>query len=172
LPPSASSRNTQGVVRICFVCLGNICRSPTAEGVMRHLLKQRGLTHLAEVESAGTAAYHEGEPPDRRSIRFAKARGIVVDGQARQFHRADFARFDYVLALDERNLLDLEHLRPPGTRGHLSLLLAFDPESPAGAGVPDPYYGGNVGFEHVLDLCQRACHGLIEHLLERQQKGG
>lgn len=136
---------------------------------MRHMVRQRGLAHLIQVESAGTAAYHEGDGPDTRSVSAAKARGIEVSGRARQFRAADFERFDYVLALDERNLADLEHIKPTRTRARLSLLLAFDPLSEPGASVPDPYYGGRAGFEHVLDLCERACEGLIDRILADRQ---
>lgn len=155
------------MVRLCFVCLGNICRSPTAEGVMRHLVEQAGLTSLIEIDSAGTAAYHTGNPPDRRSRQAAAARGIEVGGRARQFQAADWDRFDYVLAMDRSNYEDLERIAPPEARSKLFLLRSFDPASPPGASVPDPYYGGAEGFEEVLDLCEAACRGLLDHLLER-----
>lgn len=152
------------MTRVCFVCLGNICRSPTAEGVMRHLARARGLLQALHIDSAGTAAYHTGEAPDRRSIKRAALRGIAVGGRARQFLREDFARFDYVLALDDRNLAHLADIKPADSRCELRLLLDFDPDSPSGASVPDPYYGGTAGFDHVLDLCERACHGLLDHI--------
>lgn len=138
---------------------------------MRNLVKQYDVSRLVEVDSAGTSAYHEGDTPDSRSISAARARGIVVGGRARQFRTADFDRFDYVLAMDERNLQDLEAMYPEGAKTRPVMLLSFDPLSPPGAGVPDPYYGGKGGFEHVLDLCERACAGLLEHILTKTGKG-
>jgi protein-tyrosine phosphatase len=152
-------------VRVCFVCLGNICRSPTAEGVMRGLLQREGLDARVLVESAGTAGYHVGELPDRRARAAAKLRGVALESRARQFRAADFARLDYVLAMDAENVSILEAIAPDAAaRAKVRLLRSFDPEAPAGAAVPDPYYGGDDGFEHVLSLCERACSGLIAHL--------
>jgi protein-tyrosine phosphatase len=152
-------------VRVCFVCLGNICRSPTAAGVMKHLIGREGLSERVAVESAGTADYHTGELPDRRARAAARARGIDLDSRARQFVPADFDRFDYVLAMDSENECNLKRLAPDArARAKLRLLRSFDPASPLGAPVPDPYYGGNDGFEQVLDLCEAACSGLIAHL--------
>jgi protein-tyrosine phosphatase len=138
---------------------------------MRHLAEQRGLLDTLEIDSAGTAAYHAGEPPDRRSIKHARARGIAVGGRARQFVPRDFGRFDYVLALDANNHADLRAMRPDGSRCQLQLLLDYDPESPAGSSVPDPYYGGGAGFDHVLDLCERACNGLLDHIVTQARQG-
>ena len=153
------------MIRVCFVCLGNICRSPTAEGVMRHLVERAGLTSEVEVDSAGTAAYHAGEPPDARSRAAAKARGMTVGGKARQFKTKDWDRFDYVVALDRSNFADLSAAAPTKqARSKLHLLRSFDPASPEGAAVPDPYYGGADGFEEVLDLCESACTGLLERI--------
>lgn len=153
------------MVRICFVCLGNICRSPTAEGVMRHIVREAGLEGRIEIDSAGTAAYHAGEMPDARAAQAARLRGIDLSGRARQFKARDWQRFDYVLAMDRSNLRDLEASAPSSAvRGKLSLLRAFDPDSPSGAGVPDPYYGGDAGFDEVLDLCEAACRGLLGHV--------
>ena len=157
------------MVRVCFVCLGNICRSPTAEGVLRHLLEREGLSTRVEVESAGTAAYHAGEPPDRRARAAAARRGIEVSGQARRFRREDWERFDYVLAMDRDNYDDLAELAGAQHLTRLHLCRSFDAESPEGASVPDPYYGGASGFDEVLDLCEAACAGLIAHL--RRQHG-
>lgn len=154
------------MIRVCFVCLGNICRSPTAEGVMLHLLEQHGLSHAVEVDSAGTAAYHTGSRPDERSLRAASKRGIQLPGRARQFQAEDFARFDYVLALDDSNFADLKRLAKGKHAERLFLLRDFDPAGAKGASVPDPYYGGEDGFETVLDLCHAACTGLIRHLRE------
>ncbi len=153
------------MIRVCFVCLGNICRSPTAEGVLRHLVEAAGLGDRIAVESAGTCAYHVGDPPDPRARAAARARGIVVDGRARQFERADFARLDHVIAMDTDNLRDLVAMAPDAAaEAKLSLLLDFDPDSPPGASVPDPYYGGPDGFDQVLDLCLAGCRGLLAQL--------
>jgi protein-tyrosine phosphatase len=153
------------MIHVCFVCLGNICRSPTAEGVLRHLVGAAGLDPVVAVESAGTAAYHVGERPDPRSRAAARKRGIVVDGHARQFQRADFARLDYVIAMDAENRRDLLALAPnPAAAEKVSLLLAFDVDSPPGASVPDPYYGGPDGFDHVIDLCLAGGRGLLAHI--------
>lgn len=152
-------------VRVCFVCLGNICRSPTAEGVMRKLVEAEGLADRIEIDSAGTAAYHVGERADKRSRQAAKRRGIALESRARQFGKADFTTQHYVLAMDRENLSNLESLiAGEDYDGHLSLLRDFDPLAPAGAEVADPYYGGEAGFERVLDQCEAACRGLIEHI--------
>ena len=153
-------------VRLLFVCMGNICRSPTAEGVMRRLLREQGLEDAVEVDSAGTGDWHVGNAPDRRATAAAHARGIALEGAARQVAQADFSEFDLILAADRRNLRDLEAVLPAGARAKLHLLREFDPGS-AGApdlDVPDPYYGGDDGFEHVLDLVEAACRGLLDDL--------
>lgn len=134
---------------------------------MRHLLEQEALTDRVEVDSAGTAAYHAGEPPDRRATRAALARGIRLGGLARAFRASDWDEFDYVLAMDAENFDDLAAAAPNVHRSKLHLLREFDPDSADDAGVPDPYYGGAAGFEHVIDLCEAACRGLIRHLRER-----
>lgn len=161
------------VVGVCFVCLGNICRSPTAEGVFRHLVKAAQLDGLIHIDSAGTAAYHSGEQADRRSAAFAARRGYELLGVARQFEPADFERFDYVLAMDSDNLLELMALkrRAKISTGHLGLFRAFDASAPSDASVPDPYYGGDAGFEEVLNQCERACAGLIAHLQRQHALG-
>lgn len=153
------------VVRICFVCLGNICRSPTAEGVMKALIEREGLADRVHVDSAGTGAWHAGERADARSRETAQRRGLSLDSIARQFTRADYDRFDYILAMDADNLRDLERLAPSdAARAKVRLFRSFDPSSPANAGVPDPYYGGDRGFDDVFDLCEAACQGLLEHV--------
>jgi low molecular weight protein-tyrosine phosphatase len=152
-------------VSVCFVCLGNICRSPTAEGVMKHLLARHALGDRVHVESAGTEGYHVGELPDRRSRLAARARGVVLESRARQFTRGDFERFDYVIAMDGSNREHLSALAPDAAaRAKLRLLRSFDPAAAPDAPVPDPYHGGPAGFELVLDQCEAACQGLIEHL--------
>lgn len=160
-------------VSVCFVCLGNICRSPTAEGVFRAALAREGLVDLVEVDSAGTAAYHEGERADSRSRSFAKKRGYELSSIARQFKSEDFERFDYVLAMDQQNLTDLQQTasRTKSRIKHLGLFRAFDETAKEGSGVPDPYYGGDRGFDEVLDQCERACAGLIRHLRQHHLSG-
>ncbi len=149
---------------VLFVCLGNICRSPTAEGVFRHLLEQEAPGLKVEVDSAGTADYHIGEPPDLRSQRAAARRGIDLGGlRARQVTRADFARFDLILAMDRGNLLELEAMRPKNARARLQLFLEYAPDS-ARLEVPDPYYGDASVFEDVLDLSAAASRGLLADL--------
>jgi protein-tyrosine phosphatase len=145
-------------VRILFVCMGNICRSPTAEGVMRHLLAERGLAGEIDAESAGTGGWHAGNPPDARATATARARGITLDGAARQVTRSDFEDFDLLVAMDRDNLADLRAIAPPGTEHKLRMLIAD------GRDVPDPYYGGPRGFEQVLDLVQTACEQLLDDL--------
>ncbi len=164
--PAASDRlsTRTRTVSVCFVCLGNICRSPTAAGVMRQLISRAGLESHIVVDSAGTSGYHIGDAPDRRARAVAARRGIDVGHRARQFKREDFEKFDYVLAMDEDNLDALTRL----ARGQrvqkpkLALLRSYDPQSPPGAAVPDPYYGGDDGFEDVIDLCTAACERLLE----------
>ncbi|MDZ7732750.1 MAG: low molecular weight protein-tyrosine-phosphatase [Acidimicrobiia bacterium] len=154
-------------VRLCFVCLGNICRSPTAAGVMSHHLQREALDGHVEVDSAGTAAYHVGEPPDERAQEEARRRGISLDGTARAFTAEDLDHFDLVLAMDRGNLDDLLALAAtPEHREKIRLLREFDPASGAGAEVPDPYYGGDRGFSDVFDLVDAACRRLVGHLRE------
>jgi len=157
------AKRTTGV-SVCFVCLGNICRSPTAEGVFRHLVAAAGLGDAFAIESAGTAGYHTGAHPDRRSAAAAQARGIALLSRARRFEDADFERFDYILAMDRQNLAELTHrAATPEARGKVRLLRMFDPQASPDAEVPDPYYGGADGFEVVLDICQRACEGFLTY---------
>lgn len=154
--------------RICFVCLGNICRSPTAEGVMRHMLQQAGKKNAITIDSAGTSAHHVGEPPDRRAVAAAARRGVDVSGTARQFNAEDFQRFDYILAMDRRNLEALHQLaETEADHARIRLFRDFDADGAPGQEVPDPYYGGPNGFEEVLDICQAACNGLLDHLQQR-----
>jgi protein-tyrosine phosphatase len=145
------------VVRILFVCMGNICRSPTAEGVMRHLLGERGLDGEIELDSAGTGGWHAGSPPDARATETARARGITLQGAARQVTPSDFEDFDVLVAMDRDNLADLRAMAPPGTEHKVRLLLD-------GRDVPDPYYGGPRGFEEVLDLVEDGCERLLDDL--------
>lgn len=154
------------VIRVCFVCLGNICRSPTAEGIFAHLVAEGGHQDAFEIDSAGTAAYHAGERPDRRSTATARARGVALPGRARQFRAQDFDRFDHVLAMDVANREALERLAPSdAVRAKIRLLRDHDPQAPPDAEVPDPYYGGPDGFDRVFDICMAACRGLLGDLL-------
>jgi protein-tyrosine phosphatase len=160
--------------RVLFVCLGNICRSPTAEGVMRALVAEAGLDGSIELESAGTGSWHAGSPPDARAAGVARSRGMALEGSARQIRREDFQRFDLLLAMDRENLRELVRLADgPEERAKVKLLREFDPASAAdGPGarvsgeldVPDPYYGAPGGFEEVFDLVQAACEGLLEQI--------
>jgi protein-tyrosine phosphatase len=154
-------------VSVLFVCMGNICRSPTAEGVFRHLVAERGLVDRIDVDSAGTHAYHVGEPPDRRAQAAAAQRGVsLADIRARRFGVADFERFDFILAMDRDNLNLLSEQADASQRRKLHLFLDFS--SGAESEVPDPYYGGATGFERVLDLVEDASRGLLETLMSRQ----
>ena len=151
-------------MKILFVCLGNICRSPTAEGVLRQLAATEAPELQIEVDSAGTADYHVGAPPDSRSQKAALHRQVDLGGlRARQLCRADFVRFDLILAMDSANLRDIEAMRPPQARARSQLFMDFAPEC-ALAEVPDPYYGDSSAFERVLDLSVAASRGLIRSL--------
>ncbi len=154
--------------RVLFVCLGNICRSPTAEGVMDHLLTERGLEHEVEVDSAGTIAYHVGEGADPRMQRAAAERGYALDSISRQVEEEDFERFDLVVAMDRSNRQDLEEMAPAGTADKLRLLSDFLGEG-APVDVPDPYWGGAKGFDRVIDLIEEACPRILEALLDEQE---
>jgi protein-tyrosine phosphatase len=154
------------VVRLLFVCMGNICRSPTAEGVMRSLLREEGLEDAVEVDSAGTGDWHLGAAPDARATAAARARGITLEGAARAVAPRDFEDYDLILAADRRNVRDLLVLAPREAHDRIHLLREFDPASEGAPDldVPDPYYGGDDGFEHVLDLVEAACRGLLDRL--------
>ena len=152
-------------MRILFVCMGNICRSPTAEGVMRRLVDQAGLADRVEIESAGTGGWHVGEPPDERATFAARRRGITLSGAAQQVTHDDFARFDLLIALDRANLRELLAIAPDEEAAEkVRLLREFDPAASGELDVPDPYYGGDRGFETVLDLVEAACRGLLDEL--------
>ncbi len=151
------------MIKVLFVCLGNICRSPTAHGVFQTMVEDQGLADSILVDSAGTAAYHVGNPPDSRSAATARKRGYDLSNlRARQAVETDFSDFDFILAMDESNLMNLRSLKPHNYSGHLGLFLDFslEPESE----VPDPYYGGDTGFEHVLNLVESASEGLLEQI--------
>ena len=160
------------MIRVCFVCLGNICRSPTAEGVMQHLVSQQHLEDQITAESAGTAAYHVGELSDVRSREEALRRGVRLESRARQFQAADFGRFDYVLAMDTENFSDLARLTAdPEERAKLSLLRSHSPGNSDSLDVPDPYYGDDNGFARVYDICEDACRELLRQIAEKHGLG-
>jgi protein-tyrosine phosphatase len=155
-------------MRILFVCLGNICRSPTAEGVFRHLVGQRAPDFSIEIDSAGTHDYHLGEPPDRRAVSAALRRSIDLSGlRARRVHDEDFERFDLILAMDEENLRELRQRATPRHHERIRLMMEYAPQAGRTA-VPDPYYGGAQGFEEVLDLLEEAAAGLLQELLAKR----
>ena len=153
-------------MRVLFVCLGNICRSPTAEGVLRHKLREAGLADHIEVASAGTGDWHVGKAPDKRSQAAAKLRGYDLSAQrAQQVTRADFAAYDLILAMDNSNLRHLKALQPAKGKAELDLFLRrYESEIDE---VPDPYYDGDQGFEQVLDLIERASDRLVIELKGR-----
>lgn len=154
-------------MRILLVCTGNICRSPTAHGVLRRLLEEAGLQDRVVVDSAGTHDYHCGEAPDRRAQRHAAGRGYDLSGlRARQIRDADFREFDLILALDRGHLQHLESVCPSELRDKLRLFMDFA-EDRTGEDVPDPYYGGSAGFVKVLDMVESASRGLLEEIRRR-----
>ena len=155
--------NNKGNVSVLFVCMGNICRSPTAEGVFRHFVNEAGLDEEITVDSAGTHAYHVGEPPDRRAMAAAERRGVSLVGvKARRVTDDDFERFDHIIAMDEDNLIRLQEQSTDEYRDKISLFLSFAVDTETE--VPDPYYGGAAGFERALDLVEKASRGLLETL--------
>jgi len=167
LSPASSTPEVPKRFRVLFVCMGNICRSPTAHGVFEHLVAQAGLTRQVEVDSAGTHSYHVGAPPDGRSQEHALKRGHDLSKQrARQLVRSDFTEFDLVLTMDHDNQARALALCPPDQVHKVRRFAEFFQQytSPV---VPDPYKGGSHGFEHVLDLVEDGCEGLLQHV--RQQ---
>lgn len=159
--------NDRTRVRVLFVCMGNICRSPTAQGVFRSLLQREGLEEVIEIDSAGTHGYHVGEPPDRRAQETARRRGIdLSDLRARAVGPDDLSAYDYVIAMDQDNYHNLSGICPPGHERKLMLLMDFAPHLRTRE-VPDPYYGGDVGFERVFDMVEAAAQGLLEDIRRR-----
>lgn len=152
-------------VRVLFVCLGNICRSPLAEGVFRDKVRAAGLDGIIDIDSAGTGAWHVGNPPDRRMMATAKRQGVDISAQrARQFVDTDLADFDHILAMDKSNLHDILFLDVGDDFGHrVTLFRQWDPE-PGDYEVPDPYYGGDAGFEHVYEIVDRTAEALLKGL--------
>jgi protein-tyrosine phosphatase len=154
-------------MRILFVCMGNICRSPSAEGVFRSFIAARAPQLSIELDSAGTHDYHVGEPPDERAIAAARRRGIDLTAlRARTVRASDFDEYDLILAMDEQNLRELRRRAPASRHDRIHLLMEFVPQASMRA-VPDPYYGGPQGFEQVLDLLEEAAEGLLQEMLSR-----
>lgn len=154
------------MVKVLFVCLGNICRSPSAEGVFRHMVDREGLADHIGTDSAGTSSWHIGEAPDSRAREAAHRRGYSIDDlRARQVAAEDFHRFDYVLAMDDQNHANLDRLCPPGREDRLHMLMDFADTSVRE--VPDPYYGGPQGFDTVLTMIEEASAGLLADIRAR-----
>ena len=153
------------MTKVLFVCLGNICRSPTAEGIFHHLLRKRGLSNNISVDSAGTSGWHQGERADIRSRNMAKQFGFDLESRSRKLIEQDFHHFDFIIAMDisnKENILALAKTKEQ--RDKVYLLRDFDPKSPTNSEVPDPYYGGADGFRNVFEICFDACEGLIDYL--------
>ena len=156
------------MVNVLFVCMGNICRSPTAEGYFQHVVKQAGLADKIHTDSAGTHAYHIGSPPDNRAQAAASKRGIDLSSlRGRKVETVDFEKFDYVIAMDDSNFSDLQMVAD-GDANNLFMFLEFA-EQFSEKEVPDPYYGGDQGFEHVLDLIEDASNGLLKNIREKHR---
>ena len=154
-------------VKVLFVCMGNICRSPTAHGVFRKLVTESDYAERIEIDSAGTHAYHVGEPPDQRATQTALARGIdIEDLRARRAEADDFLAFDYVLAMDQDNYHSLSRICPRGMERKLGLFMDYAPELRRRE-VPDPYYGGQQGFDQVFDMVEAAARGLLDDIVRR-----
>jgi protein-tyrosine phosphatase len=151
--------------RVLFVCLGNICRSPAAEAVFASLAGEAGASYRFTIDSAGTGAWHVGEPADARMRQAARLRGITMTSIARQVTRDDFDRFDLIVAMDSENAAALRRLAPAGQASKVVLFRDYDPDGP-GEDVPDPYYGGPDGFDDVLDIVTRSGRNLLAHLLK------
>jgi protein-tyrosine phosphatase len=166
-PASPDARPT----RVLFVCLGNICRSPLAEGVFLHLVREAGLEYRFQVDSAGTGDWHVGERPDRRAVAVARRHGVELPSRARQVTPTDLDAFDHVLAMDRDNLRDLRRLARTGARADIRLLRTHDParaDSADGDDVPDPYYGGPSGFDLVYEMVHRSCAALLAELTTKE----
>ena len=156
------------VVEVSFVCLGNICRSPLAQGVFQDLVNREKLEHKITISSAGTSSWHIGDPPDQRMCQTAQSKGIQLKSRAQQFQRKDFDQFNLVLAMDQSNFAKLEKMAPDTLpENKLMLFRSFDPENKDGLNVPDPYYGGAKGFEAVYQMVERTCPPLLDYIKSR-----
>lgn len=157
--------NHSDKLKVLFVCLGNICRSPLAEGVFKHLVEREGLGGRFEIDSAGTSAYHAGDPPDPRTIAVARERGITVCGESRPVTGGDLEEYDYVVVMDAENEARVRRLaQGSAIRARIHRLREFDALANGELNVPDPYYGGSRGFEDVHDIIERSCAGLLAHI--------
>ncbi len=158
------------MIKVLFVCMGNICRSPTAEGVFRHVVDEAGLSMQIAADSAGTSDFQKGDPPDKRAQQAATRRGYNLSRlKARQVQPQDFHEFDHILVMDKKNLRDLNAIYPSGASAQISLFLDYADKSKLQE-VPDPYYGGPQGFELVLDLVEDAAQGFLQHLIRQNRK--
>jgi protein-tyrosine phosphatase len=163
--------NNETQVKVLFVCMGNICRSPTAEGVFRKQVQEQGLDKQIIIDSAGTHSYHVGSSPDNRAQAAARKRDVDLSGlRGRQFSSVDFDEFDYVMVMDRSNLRDVLSLRESGQNAITKLFLEYA-ENAEEQEVPDPYYGGDRGFEYVLDLIESASKGLLAHIRQHDLDG-
>ncbi|MEM7191528.1 MAG: low molecular weight protein-tyrosine-phosphatase [Pseudomonadota bacterium] len=168
---SSDERPDQSTIRhrLLFACLGNICRSPMAEGLFRRIAKDAGQLHLFEIDSAGMGDWHKGEPPDHRAQAAASARGADISGQsARKVELEDFEDFDLILAMDGANIADLHDIAPHDARHKIRRFLDYAPHVDEDD-VPDPYYGGDAGFDHALDLIEAAAKGLLAELIAERK---
>jgi protein-tyrosine phosphatase len=154
--------------RVLFVCMGNICRSPTAAGVFRHLVHEANLEADFMIDSAGTSWYHIGDPPDERSVATARRRGVLVEGKARAFTKADLNDFDYIIVMDEDNREGVLRLADGQSAERVRLLREFDADAQGELDVPDPYYGGSRGFDNVFDIIERSCRALLARIQEER----
>ncbi|MBK8170468.1 MAG: low molecular weight phosphotyrosine protein phosphatase [Sandaracinaceae bacterium] len=160
-----STSPSEAKIRVCFVCLGNICRSPTAEGVFRKLVEDAKLAHRFEIDSAGTGNWHVGELSDPRTRKAAEARGIALTHRARQLGADDFDRFDHIVVMDASNWAHVARLAPTeAARAKISMMRAHEDKADPVAEVPDPYFGDESHFDEVLDICESACAGLLRKL--------
>lgn len=154
-------------IKVLFVCLGNICRSPAAEGAFKHLVQKKGLEDLFEIDSAGTADYHVGELPHETTRQVARERGIILTHHCRQFEKTDFMRFDYILAMDNSNFRNIASMAvDESQKKKVFKFRKFDSTVNGEPDVPDPYYGGVAGFEHVQDIVERSSQGFLEWILQ------
>lgn len=157
-------------ISVLFICLGNICRSPLAEAVFRQVAVEAGVEASLRIDSAGTSGYHDGDPPDARATAVAARRGVELAGASRRVEVEDVASFDYLIVMDDENRLAVDRLVASSPeRAEVRLLREFDPEAGGDTDVPDPYFGGPDGFEHVHDLVERSARGLLEYLVDRHE---